>query len=280
MQIKLPDHFPNDPYTLAQIMDAVSFIFAQQSVSFEPTQTSSATTPVHAPTAVRTTDLSSMFENLVQMITASFIAAQQAPAQSLSQSPTLVQYQTELVAQYWNTVPSPPHSLSNKCNFCGEEGHFIAACALVEQYIEDGMICRNSEGKIVLLHGAYVPGRIPGRWLRERVDEWYRRTFPAMTNPAPAPAPIPAVPEQLTQEQINQIAEERAIDNHIAMLHADMFALQTRKLQAITIPSDVSFSPSSSPSIATVPVVLSPVTVITIVNPATTSFSAQCPLTT
>ena len=74
---------------LAQIMDAASFIFAQQSVSFETAQTLSATTPVHVPTAVRTTDLSSMFENLAQTITASFVAAQQAPAQLLSQSPTL-----------------------------------------------------------------------------------------------------------------------------------------------------------------------------------------------
>ena len=146
LQIKFPDHFPDDLYTLAQIMDAASFIFAQQSVSFEPTQTSSATAPVHMPTAVRTTDLSSMFENLAQMITASFIAVQQAPVQSPSQSPTLAQYQTELVAQYWNTIPSPPCSPLNKCNFCSEEGHFIAACMLVEQYIEDGMICRNSEG--------------------------------------------------------------------------------------------------------------------------------------
>ena len=271
LQIKFPDHFPNNPYMLAQIMDAASFIFAQQSVSFKPTQPPSATVPVHVPTAVRTADLSSMFENLAQTITTSFIAVQQAPAQSPSQSPTLAQYQMELVAQYWNTVPSPPRSPSNKCNFCSEEGHFIAACVLVKQYVEDGMICRNSKGKIVLPHGAYVPGRIPGRWLRERVDEWYRRTFPAMTNPTPAPVPIPTVPKQLTQEQINQIAEERAIDDHIAMLCTDMFALQTRKLQAITTCSNVSFSPSSSPSIATVPVVPSPVTAITIENPTTTS---------
>ena len=92
-----------------------------------------------------------------------------------------------------------------------------------------------------------------------------------MTNPAPAPAPIPTVPEQLTQEQIDQIAEERVINNHIAMLCADMFALQTRKLQAITTCSNVSFSPSSSPSIATVPVIPSPVTAIMIENPAMTS---------
>ena len=138
----------------SQIMDAASFIFVQQSVSFKPMRTSSAATQVHTPTAVRTADLSSMFQKLAQTITMSFIAVQQAPAQLPSQSPTL--------AQYWNTVPSPPHSPSNKCNFCGEEGHFIAACMLVEQYIKDSMICRNSKGKIILPHGAYVPGRIPG----------------------------------------------------------------------------------------------------------------------
>jgi hypothetical protein len=61
------------------------------------------------------------------------------------------------------------------CNFCGVVGHYIPECEEVEAYIKEGKIRKNADGKIVLSTGAFCPRTIPGRWLKEHVDEWHRR---------------------------------------------------------------------------------------------------------
>jgi len=44
---------------------------------------------------------------------------------------------------------------------------------VVDDYIAQGKIRRDPHGRVVLSTGAFVPCRVPGRWLRDRVDEWY-----------------------------------------------------------------------------------------------------------
>jgi len=61
------------------------------------------------------------------------------------------------------------------CHFCGGKGHILPNCPLVLKYINEGKICKNQEGCIVLSSGTYVPRSIPGRWILEQVDEWHRR---------------------------------------------------------------------------------------------------------
>jgi len=61
------------------------------------------------------------------------------------------------------------------CHFCGRKGHILPNCPLVLKYINEGKICKNQEGGIVLSSGTYVPRSIPGRWILEQVNEWHRR---------------------------------------------------------------------------------------------------------
>ena len=68
---------------------------------------------------------------------------------------------------------APPSSV---CAFCCETGHFARECEAVTEYATAGQCKCNAEGKIVLPSGAMVPRWITGACLRDRMDEWHRRS--------------------------------------------------------------------------------------------------------
>jgi hypothetical protein len=72
---------------------------------------------------------------------------------------------------------------SGLCIFCGLPGHFISECLVCQAYIVDGKVKKNAEGKIVLPSGSFIPRTIPGRFIKNRVDKWYKRN-PSSDPPA------------------------------------------------------------------------------------------------
>ena len=46
---------------------------------------------------------------------------------------------------------------------------------VVEEYMRQGKVRRNVDGKVVLSTGAFVPRDIVSRYLKDRVDEWHKR---------------------------------------------------------------------------------------------------------
>jgi hypothetical protein len=61
------------------------------------------------------------------------------------------------------------------CAFCGQSSHFIAQCLVCADYITNKKCKRNLEGKIILPNGQYTPQSIPGRFIKDRIDEWHKR---------------------------------------------------------------------------------------------------------
>jgi hypothetical protein len=61
------------------------------------------------------------------------------------------------------------------CAFCGQTGHFIAQCLVCADYITNKKCKRNPEGKIILPNGQYTPRNIPGRFIKDCIDEWHKR---------------------------------------------------------------------------------------------------------
>ena len=53
--------------------------------------------------------------------------------------------------------------------------HFIRECLKVEELIREGKCKCNTDGKVVLPSGTFVPREIPGTLLSERIEEWHRR---------------------------------------------------------------------------------------------------------
>lgn len=63
------------------------------------------------------------------------------------------------------------------CHGCGQIGHFIQQCLVIEPVITAGKCRRNHEGKVILNTGAFVPWSIPGTML----NEWKNGTVEILT---------------------------------------------------------------------------------------------------
>ncbi|ETW80156.1 hypothetical protein HETIRDRAFT_428415 [Heterobasidion irregulare TC 32-1] len=129
LQLKFPDHFPDDPTTSA----------------YSTTSTNvSRAAPVTPPTnAIKAKDLATMFEQL----TDTFVKA--IAAQGTSRPA--------------NRPSRQPGQGGDNCMFCGSPEHFMRACPEVTKYIRIGKCKRNIEGKVVLSSGAFVPREITGQ---------------------------------------------------------------------------------------------------------------------
>ena len=167
LQMKDPDHHPNKPHTVKDVYEAARFIL--QSATTAPQNYFAPTPPnVNPPfvpdgavsiakrePTVKQEDLGSLFSEFTKTI-----------MDAISQN-TKTRYNR-------NDASSDPSTRSTNCNFCGGP-HFIRECDKVEEMIRAGKCKRNSEGKVVLPSGAYVPRDIPGTLLSERIEEWHRR---------------------------------------------------------------------------------------------------------
>ncbi|KAH9037343.1 hypothetical protein EDB84DRAFT_1268747 [Lactarius hengduanensis] len=138
LQLKKPDHNPQDTYELDDIYDAAAFVLMGTSPA-TLRNSPSATSPV-AATASTSTDVK--LEAILTMLERAF----SGDSQQTGNRPR-------------NTTPRSTDSTS-VCNFCGVPGHFIRECEI---------------GKVVLPSGAMVPREITGAWLRDRFDEYHAR---------------------------------------------------------------------------------------------------------
>jgi len=159
LQLKKPDHNPQDPYDLEDIYDAASYVLqgmAPVATSSLTSQTASALPAAEIKTEIQTAlatavaTLGEMFKNALE-------------AQNLgNRSKGLGN--SRLAGE-----------ATSKCNFCSIPGHFMRECEIVAEYIRMGKCKRSPKGKIVLPSGAVVPHHITGAWLRDRIDEYHRQ---------------------------------------------------------------------------------------------------------
>jgi hypothetical protein len=152
LQLKLPDHFPDDPYPLEAIHSAARYVLhgtpSTVLLLANPTPAIASATATTSPAAsgMKTEDLAAILER----ITDTFVKALASNRGSSAER-------------------------QQRCNFCGSPEHFIIDCKTVDEYIRNGLCRRNQEGQVILSTGAWLPRDIPGRWLQQRFDEWHRR---------------------------------------------------------------------------------------------------------
>jgi len=84
---------------------------------------------------------------------------------------------------YANAQPTPGGVVQNAprwnqsegCMFCSAHDHYVRDCPVVQQYIAQGKIRRNIDGKLVLPDNrGFLPRNLPGGNMRERLDHWWR----------------------------------------------------------------------------------------------------------
>jgi hypothetical protein len=61
------------------------------------------------------------------------------------------------------------------CGYCSDLDHYINNCLRVLEDITEGLVRRNSDNRVVLPSGAFVPKSITGKDLRTRVKKWHEQ---------------------------------------------------------------------------------------------------------
>jgi hypothetical protein len=160
LKIKLPDHDPNNFYSLVEINEAAKHVLhgTSQNSFLQPSVTLTATPPQQASPYVKAEDLSTLFEQMEQ----SFLKVL-APQKSTTSTAS------------FNSHPQAAASADPlTCIFCGQSGHFTAQCLICADYITNDKCKRNPEGKIVLPNGQFTLHSIPGQFIKDRIDEWHK----------------------------------------------------------------------------------------------------------
>jgi hypothetical protein len=126
-----------------------------------------------------------------------------------------------------SNAPARSETLDNLvCIFCGQSGHFISDCLVCASYINEGKCKKNADGKVVLPNGQFTPRNIPGRFIKDRIDEWRRRnpdsTVSSSLMYGIAPSPVPS-PSPRGVYPISTLTDSS--DNRIAALEQEIFAL-------------------------------------------------------
>jgi hypothetical protein len=145
LELKHPDHYPDDPYPLDDMHKVARFVLAGTSTSpnqATPTQNTSQSTLTLAPSPsahVKQEDLALIFDKFAATIVGALAGTK---------------------------ANGPPHAGTGLrheqikaliCIFCRLTGHFIGDCLTCQAYINEGKCKRNAKGKVVLPNGQYTP---------------------------------------------------------------------------------------------------------------------------
>ena len=204
LQLKLPDHFPNNPYTLEEIHDTVCFVLHGTALyalvyndQRQAAQTSTAVTKVE-PT-IKTEDFTTLLDVMKQVV-------------------------SKMGNQGNQSKPSPPRDLH--CHFCSG-GHFKNSCNILKEYIWDGKCILCNDGHIALLGRHFIPGMIAGKTFKDHLDEWLWQN--------PDPTPTPTTNSLLLDVFPNPITASFQLmaDDCIHSLEKELFALCSRQEKGI-----------------------------------------------
>ena len=160
LQLKLPDHFPDDPYTQEEIHDTTHFI-------------------LHG-----TMSYTLVYDDQRQAAQTLAAVVKVEPTIKMEDFTTLLDIMKQAVSKMGNqgnqSKPSPPHDLH--CHFCGR-GHFKNSCNALKEYICDGKCILHDGGCIALPGRCFIPGMIAGKMFKDHLDKWLWQ------NPDPTPTP-------------------------------------------------------------------------------------------
>ncbi|PBK92325.1 hypothetical protein ARMGADRAFT_874420, partial [Armillaria gallica] len=155
LQIKLPDHFPSDPYALSEIYEAAQFAYTSRMpdpvvVKPEPSEIS--------------LDLQAIEEKIAQLAQMQIQDKQDCQQRRNN-------YGTGPQSLY----ASSPSTRDGNCGFCGKRGHYINACEDIDVKIHEEKCRRNTKNHIVLPMGAYLPKGLPSNCLADKIEEWHQQ---------------------------------------------------------------------------------------------------------
>ena len=221
LQVKHPDHYPDLPYKISEVYEAARFVLHGL-----PTGSSAIPIPTLPP----------------QQRSPSSVSYTPSPSQPIDAPPTikaeqlgsiLTEFTKSIVEAIKQVNVSDDRSSSSNvrrstaCNMCGKE-HFIRECEVVSEYIRAGKCRRNTDGKVVLPSGAFVPKDIPGTLLCDRFDEWHRRN-PNQLAAGTLFHSVVSSDQSPSSPTTSQPLYQLSTTDRIASLEVELFNLRARK---------------------------------------------------
>jgi Protein of unknown function (DUF4100)/Aspartyl protease len=148
LRFQKPQHHPNIPHKVADVYSTARMVLqGMPSVGFaSPTQpTPTIAVPVESPVKIE------------------------------SLGPLMAEF-TKTIVEALKGNNLSPRTIERilDCIMCGGK-HSIFNCDVVEEFIKAGKCKRNHENKVVLPNGSFVSRSVPGRYLRDRIEEWHNR---------------------------------------------------------------------------------------------------------
>ncbi|EIW51315.1 uncharacterized protein TRAVEDRAFT_54667 [Trametes versicolor FP-101664 SS1] len=204
LQLKDPDHYPDDPYPLVDVYAAAKFVL-HGTLTSAPAPAAPATDPSGSG-PVKLEDLAPFLKFLAQSVgegsASAAAAAGGANAGAANQN-------------------QPNYGF---CHYCGDAGCQVRTCPHVAEDIKEGRVARNAEGKVVLPNGSFVPRSIPGLTMRDRIYEWHRRNPNSLAVPTAAQMVL-----QISRAVPMTSTFSLTSDDRIAQLERELFALRRNR---------------------------------------------------
>ena len=211
LQLKFPDHHPSIPHKIADVYEAARFVLqcapAPAHSYYAPSPpTAQQTLPTESPNFREPTIKTEAFTALFTEFTKTIVDAIQKNGTP------------------YNQASDYRASATKNCFFCNGP-HLTKDCDLANEYCRSGKCQRGPDGRIVLPSGLPIPREIPGRLLKDRIDEWHRRNVPQNS---------PPISTMLHTISSNQSTSARVPTYHltttdrIATLEAELFNLKAR----------------------------------------------------
>lgn len=216
LQLKQPDHHPSVPYKVQDVYNAARFVLQGSTQTFYNQVTAVTNPPLSQPNIVTTAEPAIKKEDLASFFT--------------EFTKTIVGVLNQNQGQN-NRQSSNSYGRTLSCLGC-DGAHLISNCPEIQEYIKAGKCRRNTEGKVVLPSGAWIPREIPGKNIIERIDEWHRRNPNQLATASLFNAVSTRLVEQETLFQPNNVTYQLSSKDRIATLQAELYHLKNRKAAA------------------------------------------------
>ncbi|CDO73702.1 hypothetical protein BN946_scf185015.g30 [Trametes cinnabarina] len=239
LQLKLPDHYPDDPYTLEQVYDAAKFVLHG---TLSSASSSSQSANASSSGLVKTEEIAPILRYLVQAIAEQpgnrgyggngFAGPRYQPNAPPPPPPRFPN------APYPQQDARPANNNNNFCHYCGNINCRLRTCPFIEEDTRAGRCRRDVDGRVILPNRSYVPRSLPnfdGVTMRDRVFEWNRRNANAMAPPDQQNAPAAGQPGNQAAQLFFAVAPETppavanfhlTTDERISQLERELFALR------------------------------------------------------
>ncbi|KAF5380618.1 hypothetical protein D9615_004771 [Tricholomella constricta] len=220
LEILNPNHHPDDPYATETVRAAAEHILhgtnagqRQEAPSGAPPQitiapSGSLTGATKSPSTGQPLKLEELYERIN----------------------LLEQHIQRLGQDKGGDGGRPNQSPNDNCHFCGGEGHYIPNCPIHQTYATEGRCRRTDDNKIGLPSGARIPAGTPGRYIKDKLDEWHRRNPGQMATGQLSANANPTESMMLEILQFNDVTDhDLKIEDRMIVLERELNTLRARK---------------------------------------------------